>query len=99
MLARTGISGKREGVQMHGVRFVSDEDMPEDQDFLYVEVPHGAIFFLRESAISPSMLEDCWAAYRSLRRTPPVEPTRAPTSLRHLSEPFAYWRTYAHLVA
>lgn len=63
---------------MHAIQFVSDEVMPEGHDFIFVQVPTGALVFYRESAITPKTLEDSWAAYRALRRYPPVEPTSAP---------------------
>jgi hypothetical protein len=63
---------------LHTIYFVSDEAIPAGHDFIFVEIPAGALIFYRESAITPQVLEDSWAAYRALRKSPPVEPTYAP---------------------
>lgn len=51
---------------MHAIHFVDDDELPEGQDFLFVAIPEGGLIFYRESALSPSMLEDSWAAYRAI---------------------------------
>lgn len=63
---------------MHAIQFVDDDTLPEGHDFAFVEVPDGALIFYRESALTEQTLMDSWAAYRALRREPPVEPTSAP---------------------
>lgn len=50
----------------YGIRFVDDDALPAGHDFLFVEMPGGAMIFYRESALSPQSLEDSWAAYRAL---------------------------------
>jgi hypothetical protein len=49
----------------HAINFVDDCELPEDQDFLFVAIPAGALIFYRESALTPKTLEDSWAAYRA----------------------------------
>lgn len=62
----------------HSITFVDDDALPDGTDFVFVEVPNGAHIFYRESALTEQTLEDSWAAYRTLKRHPPVEPTAAP---------------------
>jgi hypothetical protein len=50
---------------MYSIHFVGDGELPEGHDFLFLETTDGALFFLRESALSPRLLEDSWAAYRA----------------------------------
>lgn len=49
----------------HAINFVDEAALPEGQDFLFVSIPSGALIFYRESALSPAVLEDSWAAYRA----------------------------------
>lgn len=49
---------------MHAIRFV--DDLPGEHDFLFVEVPDGALLLCRRRAITPQVLEDAWAAYRAM---------------------------------
>lgn len=51
---------------MHTIHFVNDEAMPEGHDFIFIQTALGALIFYRESALSPEVLEDSWAAYRAL---------------------------------
>jgi len=69
----------------HCITFVDDDALPAGHDFVFVELPAGAHIFYRESALTEQTLEDSWAAYRALRRIPPVEPTRA-TSMQDWAE-------------
>lgn len=57
---------------MHAIRFVDDDAMPEGHDFVLVQTPAGAAIFYRISAITPRLLEESWAAYRSMRTTQPM---------------------------
>lgn len=57
---------------MHQIRFVDDAALPEGHDFVLVQTPTGAAIFYRESAITPRVLEESWAAYRSMRTTQPM---------------------------
>lgn len=59
---------------MHSIKFVGDEELPEGHDFVFVEIPDGALIFYRESALTEESLMDSWAAYRALQRKPPVHP-------------------------
>lgn len=47
-------------------RITFTEDLPEGHDFVLVQAPGQVIVVYRESAITPAMLEDSWAAYRKL---------------------------------
>lgn len=51
---------------MHAIHFVDDCELPEGHDFMLVEIPDGGLIFYRESAITPTSLEDSWAAYRAV---------------------------------
>ena len=85
---------------MHHISFASDEDMPEWHDFIFIQVPEGALIFYREGAVTPKTLEESWAAYRALERRPPVGPTQAPVERpMYLTEAVEYWRRHADLVA
>lgn len=61
----------------YGIRFVDDSVLPKGHDFLFVELPDGALIFYRESAVTPETLEDSWAAYRALGGPRPTRPTPA----------------------
>ena len=60
----------------HEIRFVSDDDMPEGQDFLLCMSQPRVVIAYRASAVCPladparaaRVLEDSWAAYRALQR-------------------------------
>lgn len=69
---------------MHCITFVADDEMPEGHDFVFVEIPEGALLFYRESELTEENLMDSWAAYRALQRRPPVEPASAPSWTRLL---------------
>lgn len=49
---------------MYAVNFVSDDAMPDGHDFMVVQVGRDFGAFYRASAISASVIEDSWAAYR-----------------------------------
>lgn len=65
---------------MHAIRFISDEHMPEGHDWLYVDIPNGALVFIRDSALLERNFEEAWDAYRAAKTYPPMEPTEAPVS-------------------
>lgn len=48
----------------YAIAFV--EELPEGHDFLMVQTADGVLVAYRESAVSPSVLEDSWAAFRAL---------------------------------
>lgn len=60
---------------MHAIRFIDDQDMPEGHDWVFVEIPHGALVFIRKSALVEQSFEQAWDAYRAAKTYPPVEPT------------------------
>ena len=65
---------------MHEIRFASDDEMPEGHDFVFAHAGESAMILYRESAITPEVLMDSWAAYRAtLGRTP-----REPSELRDI---------------
>lgn len=67
---------------MHSITFVDDDAIPEGHDFVFLEVPEGALIFYRKSALTEENLMDSWAAYRALQRQrPPTAPTSVPTWL------------------
>lgn len=54
----------------YDVRFVHDQALPRDHDFvLLARGPDSVHVFIRESALTPAVLEDAWAAYRELAET------------------------------
>lgn len=48
----------------YAIAFV--EDLPDGHDFLMVQTVEGVLLAYRESAVSPAVLEDSWAAFRAL---------------------------------
>lgn len=67
----------------HAINFVDDCELPEEQDFLFVAIPAGALIFYRESAVTPKTLEDSWAAFRASSDPDSGTPSRArPPELR-----------------
>lgn len=57
------------------IEFVDDQALPEGHDFLLAQTAENAVIFYRESAISPEMLEDSWAAFRALGKPRRDHPT------------------------
>jgi len=55
---------------MYAIKFVSDDALPDDHDFALVQTSQDVVVFFRESRLSPQVLEDSWAAYRSLQERP-----------------------------
>lgn len=68
---------------MHGIQFVDDDALPAGHDFMLVTGPGGNMIFYRESAVTPSNLEDSWAAYRALQAAPPGSPSQAREASLH----------------
>lgn len=60
----TGVLGHMQ--DKHSITFVADDALAEGHDFMFVAQPEGGHIFYRESAISPGVLEDSWAAYRRM---------------------------------
>jgi hypothetical protein len=50
----------------YGITFVDDDALMAGHEFAFVVMPEGSWIFYRESDLSPSSLEDSWAAYRAL---------------------------------
>lgn len=48
------------------VSFAEDVEMPDDKDWLIVEVGDEVHCIVRESMICPRVLEEAWAGYRRL---------------------------------
>lgn len=48
------------------IRFVSE--LPKGHDFVLVALPDSVVILYRESAVCPRVLEDSWAAFRTLER-------------------------------
>lgn len=48
------------------VSFVDDVEMPDDKDWLIVEVDDEVYCVVRESRLCPAVLEEAWAGYRRL---------------------------------
>lgn len=55
---RSRVSGR------YGVKFIGDEDLPEGQDWALVVDHADTWFVVKESRITPEVLEAGWAAYR-----------------------------------
>lgn len=51
---------------MYDIKFVDDDALPQGHDFLFAQIPGGALIFYRRSALSEESLKDSWAAYRAL---------------------------------
>ena len=60
---------------MHEIRFASDDEMPEGHDFVFAHAGGSALIVYRESAITPEVLMDSWAAYRATLGRSPREPS------------------------
>jgi hypothetical protein len=55
---------------MHRITFVEDEVLPEEYDFVLVQVGTDYMVFVKASAVCPHTLEVAWAAYRAVRDGP-----------------------------
>lgn len=53
---------------MYAVSFVSDDAMPDGHDFMVLRVGSDYRAVYRASAVTPSVIEASWAAYRRLTR-------------------------------
>ena len=65
----------------YGVKFVEDHELPPGQDWIFVEVDGGLYFVVKESRITPEVLNQAWAAYRQMEFGPPIARPRAPLVL------------------
>lgn len=63
---------------MHRIEFLSNDQLPEGQDFVLICHGDGVFIGYRESAVCPRVLEDSWAAFRALQQVPPRRPYAAP---------------------
>lgn len=60
----------------HSIKFVADNALPEGHDFVLIQTPTATVVVYRESAITPDLLEQSWAAYRALVEPLADEPRR-----------------------
>ena len=67
---------------MHSIQFVDGDRLPEGYDFLFIAVPDGGLIFYREDAVTPTSLEDSWAAYRAAEGGPRKTPKGWPEGAR-----------------
>ena len=67
----------------YGVKFVEDHELPPGQDWIFVEVDGALWFVVKESRVSPGVLNQAWAAYRRMTFGPPIPRPRAPLPLAH----------------
>jgi hypothetical protein len=54
------------------IRFISDTALPQDHDFVVVELEGDVVAFLRESAITPANIEAACHAMDALKDQPQV---------------------------
>jgi len=67
---------------MYAVRFVEDDRLPLEQDWVFVEVDGVLYFVVKKSQVTPDVLEDAWAAFRQIfRGGPPMPKPRHPIML------------------
>lgn len=59
---------------MHRIKFVGDDELPAGHDFVVVQQGDALRIFYRQSAMSPALLEESWAALRALQMQQPVPP-------------------------
>ena len=50
----------------HEVLFVCDRHMPPEHDWMMIEMPDAVVCVVRDSQVSPQVLEEAWAGYRDL---------------------------------
>lgn len=55
---------------MYGVRFIDDDELPKDHDFVMIRTPDDVMLFVKASKVTPCVLEQAWAAYRALPNIP-----------------------------
>lgn len=48
------------------VVFVGDHELPEGQDWLVGHVPDGWVGVIKESRLTPAVLEETWAAFMDM---------------------------------
>jgi len=63
------------------VKFVDDRALPEGQDWIFVEVDGGLYFVVKESRVTPEVLDQAWAAYRRMAFGPAIPHPRRPLAL------------------
>jgi hypothetical protein len=55
---------------MYGIDYVAG--LPGGRDFMFIDLEgDGALIYYRRDALTPSNLEDSWAAFRACQSTPP----------------------------
>lgn len=50
------------------VRFVGDKDLPAGIDWAFAGVAGDALFFIKESRVTPEVLGEAWAAWDNPER-------------------------------
>jgi len=71
-------------METHGIAFVDDQAL-QGHDFALISLADGDEWvFYREKAVTPSVLEDSWAAYRALGATSVGVPQSAPDPQQQL---------------
>jgi hypothetical protein len=63
--AKTGAREQVEDVQDYRVVFVGDDELPDEQDWAFVEYcdRDETVFALKKSRLTEVVLEDAWRAY------------------------------------
>lgn len=69
-LKTTGEGMTRES--MYGIDYVAG--LPGGRDFMFIDLEgDGALIYYRRDALTPSNLEDSWAAFRACQGDPPID--------------------------
>ena len=50
----------------HAIRFVEDDELPADHDWMLIQTPLAYYFFVKRSRVTQEVLEAGWAAYVEL---------------------------------
>lgn len=66
---------------MYAVQYVSDEELPPDQEWVMLRIGRSMRLFIKESAVCPRVIEEAWAGYRRLVAEPAMPAQRPPSKV------------------
>lgn len=56
----------------HGVAFINDDALPEEQDWALLQVGEDVYFVVKRSRVCPEVLDEGWAAFFLLLQSQPT---------------------------
>jgi hypothetical protein len=60
----------------HQIRFIEDDELPNDRDWTLIRTRHAYYFFIKRSGVTEEALTRAWVAYAHLDSGPPYSGPR-----------------------